>query len=249
MFTFGSNTLNDIAFGAPSTVNFSEVEADQKLSDRLDAWWENWSATRPHFFNGSLIACQSCEMQSEGRVEIVWYRTCYAHYLQRAVPQPITAPAHALFSSVGVLSASGSLVVGRMSKRTSSPHRLQLPGGNIGLDATGSLSLSHCTEEACREFEEEVGISVPSESLKLWRVKTGGDFDDIGLVFVGRLAMSDIEIEQAFDNHQLALLDRGESPEFDRLMLVRPSSACFSESAECVDYLPGVAKLLASELG
>jgi hypothetical protein len=235
--------MTPVTFLDPTAFIFKEVSVEDGASQALIAWWKDYASMRPTLFNGRLIACLSCELGHDGSATIEWYQTSYAHYLQRAASTPVADPARALFCSVALLSETGELVIGQMSETTSSPLRLQLPGGNLTLPTAGELSLAHCAADACQELREEVGVSLDVSALRLWRVKTGGDHDDVGIIFECRPALSNARIQDIFDRHHRALLSNGEAPEFDRLLFVRP--ACFRSGAfECVDYLRSVALAL-----
>lgn len=227
----------------PTGLIFKEVSAEDGVVLALAAWWKDHAAAYPTLFNGPLIACRSCELSHEGSASIEWYQTSYAHYLQRAAVTPAAGPARALFCSVALLSETGELVIGQMSETTSSPLRLQLPGGNVTLPTGGRLSLAHCAADACQEVREEVGVSLDVLDLRLWRVKTGGAHDDVGIMFECRSKLSNAQIQDIFDRHQQALLSNDEPSEFDRLLFVRPAGFR-SDAFECVDYLPSVALTL-----
>jgi hypothetical protein len=219
---------------------FTEVSAGADVSQVLATWWDEHARKQPSLFNGPLIACQSCELDSKGAANIAWYRTCYAHYLQRTASAPVTNPARALFCSVVLVSNTGDFAIGKMSETTSSPFRLQLPGGNITWPDPTGLSLSHCAVDACQELREEVGISVDVSALRLWRVKTGGKHNDVGVIFECRSALNNAQIQDVFRQHQNDLRSRGETPEFSQLTLIHPAQFR-SNGIECVDYLPSVA--------
>ncbi len=228
-----------------SAVSFRQASTDEALQRELAEWWSGWVADRPHLYNGALLGVQSCDARADGGVEIVWFVTSYAHYLQRATSSPVSSPARALFCSLALLSASGSLVIGQMSDRTSSPGRLQLPGGNIDTEPSGHLSIGHCAQEARREFDEETGVPIDGMPIKLWRIKTGGAHGDVGLIFLCRSALADEDIQGAFAAHLKASDTKGESPEFSRLVLMQPSRFQADDVGPCVDYLPAVMALLA----
>jgi len=210
----------------------------------LTAWWEKFSSMKPAFFNGAIVACRSCETSPGGGIRITWYETDYAHYMQRVASSPIVAPARAIFCSVVLRSSSGGFLVGQMSRKTSSPMQLQLPGGNVTRGQSGALSAASCADDAWREFKEEVGIALQPSQLKLWRVKVGGRFDDIGIIYLCDLQMSELEIRKAFDLHVRAERQAGATPEFEDLVFVNADFFVTTTACEWVDYLPAVAHQL-----
>jgi 8-oxo-dGTP pyrophosphatase MutT (NUDIX family) len=131
-----------------------------------------------------------------------------------------------------------------MAGNTSSPGRLQLPGGNVTIGRTGLLSAESCAADACREFQEEVGIALQPTQLNLWRVKVGGRFDDVGIIYLCDLGMSEREIREAFDLHVRAERQAGMSSEFEELLFVDTDFFARATAREWVDYLPIVAHQL-----
>jgi hypothetical protein len=232
----------------PAAIAFRQVAVDNDVSSALAEWWENFAASRPTLFNGPLVACSACALDEDGTATVAWYATSYAHYLQRGASAPVTDPARSLYCSVVLLSRTGELVIGQMSGTTSSPLRLQLPGGNITLPGPDGLSLAHCIANACEEVKEEVGLTLDEADLRLWRMKTGGAHDDIGIMFLCQLALSNAEISDIFERHKETLRAGGEIPELDRLLFVQPAHLSL-DAFECVDYLPSVALALADERG
>jgi len=238
--------MSDVQLLVPTTgIYFHETVGESpSVKTLLAAWWKEFSIEKPSLFNGPLIACCECEQSPIGAIHIAWYETDYAHYLQRVAVSPITTPARAIFCSVALRAASGSLLVGRMAGNTSSPNRLQLPGGNATVGRTGLLSAESCAHEACREFQEEIGIELRPDQLTLWRVKVGGRSDDVGIVFLCEPGRSEDEIRVAFDLHVKAVRQAGMSSEFEELLFVDTNFFAGGISEEWVDYLPVVTREL-----
>ena len=238
--------MNDVQLLTPfASIDFAETAGESPgVRASLAAWWKQFSTDKPSLFNGPVAACRHCELSPSGEIRIAWYKTDYAHYLQRVAVSPITTPARAIFCSVALLATSGDLLVGRMAEETASPGRLQLPGGNVTVGRTGLLSAESCAEEACREFQEEIGIALLPDELSLWRVKAGGQFDDVGVIFKCEPGRSEREIREAFDLHVQTVRRAGMSSEFEELLFVGTDFFAGGISHEWVDYLPVVAREL-----
>jgi 8-oxo-dGTP pyrophosphatase MutT (NUDIX family) len=239
--------MSDVQLVGPvRSLRFDETPRESAAAySLLDSRWEECAKDQPALFNGPILACRACEPSHGGYIEIAWYETNYAHYLQRVTSAPLVTPARAIFCSVALRPNSGRLLVGQMSNNTSSPGRLQLPGGNVTRGRSGALSSESCAEDACREFEEEVGLMLQPSLLDLWRVKVGGRFDDLGLIYMCNLDMSEHEICAAFEKHVRAERLAGSSPEFQTLMFIDASFLDQGSTYNWVDYLPSVARLLA----
>jgi hypothetical protein len=124
-----------------------------------------------------------------------------------------------------------------MAPSTSSPGRIQLPGGNITYGQAGVLSVDSCAVDACTEFQEEVGIALRPSQLSLWRVKVGGRFDDVGIIYGCDLDISEREIRQAFGAHVQAERKAGVIPEFEELVFLNADHFRRPADGEWVDYL------------
>ena len=235
--------MNDVQLLTPfASIDFAETAGESPgVRASLAAWWKQFSTDKPSLFNGPVAACRHCELSPSGEIRIAWYKTDYAHYLQRVAVSPITTPARAIFCSVALRAASGSLLVGRMAGNTSSPNRLQLPGGNVTVGRTGLLSAESCAAEACREFGEEIGIELRPDQLTLWRLKVGGRSDDVGIIFLCEPDLSEHEIRVAFDLHLTAVRQAGMYSEFTELLFVDTNYFAGATAHEWVDYLPVVA--------
>ena len=228
--------------GPPSSISFHRTPGEvHKAGALLADWWKQFSIDKPSLFNGPIAACRECELSPSGAIRIAWYETNYAHYLQRVAVSPIATPARAIFCSVALRATSGNLLVGWMAENTSSPGRLQLPGGNVTVGPTGLLSADSCAGDACREFQEELGIVLQPTQLNLWRVKVGGSFNDVGIIYQCDPGMSERAIREAFDLHVRAERRAGISSEFDELLFVDTDFFASATTHEWVDYLPIVA--------
>lgn len=231
--------------GPPRSILFDQTPGESlKVRTLLTTWWKQFSLEKPSLFNGPVVACRECERSPSGAIRIDWYETDYAHYMQRVAPSPITTPARTIFCSVALRATSGNLLVGRMAENTSSPGRLQLPGGNVVIGRTGLLSAENCANDACREFQEEVGIALLPTQLDLWRVKVGGRFDDVGIIYLCDIGMSEHEIQDAFTLHARADREAGVSSEFEELLFVNTGFFGSATAGEWVDYLPIVVNQL-----
>lgn len=211
---------------------------DAPTQQFIQSWWAAYNQAHPSLFNGPLVACHTLRMHKDGQLDIEWYATTYAHYLLRADSAVGLKPARAIYCSVALATANGRVVVCQMAQTTAAPNRLQLPGGNVEVGTGRTLTLANCAEDACRELAEEIGIELSQSELALWRVKVGGKFDDVGLIFKNRSAISEGFVSGAFEKHLTALKNQGVDSEIASLRFL---SGCDEVGEEdCVDYLSDV---------
>lgn len=239
--------MTDIRLHSTEAIRFRQVVHNLDLSERASilSWWNIQMNLQPSLFNGPLIACHNYEVVQDGISLIDWFKTDYAHYISRNNPAIMVAPARAIFCSVAVVTSAGRLLVGRMAPGTASPGRVQLPGGNIS-NEDWDVSLDSTARDARREFMEEVGIDVSPQDLELWRVKVGGRFDDLGLIFRLNRLISETDILQQFRARVGRLKAANCEPEFSQIAFVAATDG-LDMFGPPVDYLPMVlSEILAS---
>ncbi|MDD9919562.1 MAG: hypothetical protein OXR68_02950 [Alphaproteobacteria bacterium] len=234
--------MGDILLHEAEQINFSQQQHVFSEGDKaqIDSWWQEFTSDKPYMFNGQLLACKKAILTDSSKIGIDWYLTNYAHYLLRFKEGSTITPARAMYCAVILMTTSGKIVVGKMSNATSLPTRLQLPGGNLELFENSTLSMQNCFDSACMELKEEVGITLQPEELALWSVKTGGDFDDVGLFFVAQKRVSEDFITSAFNQHISALKQANEKPELTHIYFVDKSDDLNVYADTWVDYLPVV---------
>jgi hypothetical protein len=234
--------MNDVRLIRPTgTIEFRETPGETShVQALLGAWWKTFSANRPFLFNGPILACRACEHCDIAAIRISWYATNYAHYMQRATPSPVAAPARAIFCSVAARVRSGRLLAGQMARNTSSPKRLQLPGGNITLGHSGIVSVGTCALDACKEFEEEVGVDLDPAQLEPWRIKVGGSFDDLGIIYACDLGLTEDDVRATFQSHAHAERKMGRAAELEDVLFVDAHFDASMTTYDYVDYLPAV---------
>lgn len=200
--------------------------------------WDRIVSSRPHLFNGRMLACQAIE-QNEKQVRVDYFETEYAHYLLREHSLFAEHAARSMYASVALVTNCRRLVVGQMATRTASPGRLQLPGGNI--EPTGCrLDTAKCEDVAAKELEEETGIQLSGRDLKLWRIKSGGSNNDVGFIFRLRNELTTEQVESVFRSHVARCRANGSIPELEKLHFV--GSADELPNAPAVDYLVDVVR-------
>lgn len=233
--------MSDVRLLDTVDVRFTEVACplDARDSEGLRRWWRGFSQTRATLFDGPLIGCSAIDARDDGVLDVSWFRTTYAHYIVREDPNVGIAPAKALYCSIALVTDINRVVLVRMASNTSTPGRLQLPGGNVELGSGAVLNVNVCREHACREVEEEVGLYVQAEHLKLWRIKVAGAFGDVGLIFKNRTAIDEVVISRSFAEHVREMAVAGASSEISELRFLA-AAADMPADERWVDYLPAV---------
>ena len=196
-------------------VTFERVEINPEIPDLLQQWWEQSTSEVERFFNGEVVGIHSLQV-APNKIKAYWFKTSYAHGLQRFAAEPVCSPALGLFCSTKMTTTDGFIVAGRMGPHTASAGYGLLPGGSVE-PPEDVLTLDYCKREAVRELREEIGLDTEASSLQLWRVKTNGN---IGLIFSVSLPYCSKQILQIYQEHCKNLRQKQEQPEFSDLLFL-----------------------------
>lgn len=211
------------------------------------AHWSTAVDSNPTLFNGPIANPLSAAV-SEGRCTVRWHHSDFAHYLHtRANPDDSgTVPVATLFVSIALPTTDRRLVAGRMSRRTSTPGVIQLPGGGISIRPDEEhLSQHDLTATAVLEAGEELGISLDPTELRICGVITRQRPPDIGVVFTAQPRPWE-NIREKFNALRARELQLSVEPEFDRVLAIS-ADADLTDSAhggQVIDYLPSVVAAL-----
>jgi len=212
----------------------TESPLDDAAIERAHEHWASIQANRPWLFDGPIVA--AIVDSHSGTVTVRWYPSTYSRYLARDVACD-GGYDRALFASVVVRSSDGLVLFGAMAEATSSPGRVQLPGGNVELASDGSLDEPGIRAEAARELREETGIAVDPGALRLHRVSVGDAYGDVGFLYHYDSELTASELLTAVD---------GEA-EFTRFVLADPAEVDATREGNWVDYAEGLLVSLRDE--
>lgn len=209
-----------------TAVTFERAESalNDAAIERAREHWGSIQAERPWLFDGPIVAAIA-DPQPE-TFTVRWYPSTYSRYLARDVAGDDGGYDRALFASVIVRSSDGLVLFGAMAGTTSSPGRLQLPGGNVELAPDGSLNEPGIRAEAARELREETGIAIKPDDLRLHRVSVGDAYGDVGFLY---------RYDSQLTASQLLAAVDGEG-EFSRFILADPANADATRDGHWVDY-------------
>jgi 8-oxo-dGTP pyrophosphatase MutT (NUDIX family) len=162
--------------------------------------------------------------------------TCHV-YRYRVLRKNSDAPAlSSVFVCVLQPTQEGKLLIGHMSRSTSSPGQLQFPGGIMEPPSTGQpLTVAALRRHAAVELVEETGIRVAEEDLDLWlaaRMPNG----NVGFFFTAPALPDELIIQQ-----HAALVEsehrHDREPEFSDVALVHSAGDLVAVDGNPADYL------------
>lgn len=208
------------------------------LHEFMDAAWDEAVRANPELFDGPVVLCTGLHQDPAGHLLVSWARATYRYRFLRKNPD---APAlSSVFVCVLQPTQEGGLLIGRMSRSTSSPGQLQFPGGIMEPPSTGHpLTVAAVRRHAAVELLEETGIHVSDEHLDLWlaaRVRNG----NIGFFFTAP-ALPDESMMQQHAALVEAEQKRGSEPEFSAVACIRSAGDLATVDGDPADYLRSVA--------
>ncbi|MGL4340324.1 MAG: NUDIX hydrolase [Rhodoglobus sp.] len=198
-------------------------------------------------FDGPAVLCTDFRREATGGLIISWTRASYRYRVLRNLPD---APAlSSVFVCVIQPTHEGQLLLGRMSTHTSSPGRIQLPGGLMEPPPLGEpLTLSSLRRHAAIELLEEVGINVPPENLDLFmagRVTNG----NAGFFFTAP-ALANAFVVRSYTELVKSEQTAGRESEFDDITFISQGTNLDDLDGTPADYLRAVVdKSFASFIG
>jgi 8-oxo-dGTP pyrophosphatase MutT (NUDIX family) len=206
---------------------------------KVETYWARIS-NNGQFFNGPVLAASSVTPEGSGMV-VELSTTDYAHYLYAARDLNHEFDCQAFFCAAAILTSDNHLLFGEMAQHTSSPGRIQFPGGGVEIGADGELNARMCCQ---REVMEELGPDFVRDIawFRPFGLKCGGKDSTVGIFYALSLDMTAGQAQNSFASYRSKQLADGELPEFDRLHAVtfglKTLSQFFRVNKGCiVDYL------------
>lgn len=163
----------------------------------------------------------------EDRIEMIVAKTNYAHYLydERVGIIQEKYKCYAPWGGIILLTNDNYLVIGEMSKETSLPYGLQIPGGGVDeSDINDGIIDINLTIK--RELKEEINIDINEIEYKIkfmeYPSKTRNAYGFIG---VGMLDLTKKELKQHFEDYKKYLTNNNLEVEFNRLIFLKKETA------------------------
>jgi 8-oxo-dGTP pyrophosphatase MutT (NUDIX family) len=227
---------SDVVLFDAVDVQFTEVPSpafSPEILRAVDSTWEEMARANPSLFDGPVVLCSDLEYIAP-RLAVSWSRATYRY---RTVRQIRGAPAlSSMFVCVLQPTVDGRLLVGRMSKSTSSPGALQFPGGNLEPPPPGQeLTMQALRRHAATELAEETGIDASPEDLALWAVARTSN-GNVGFFYLAPSLPSEYVV-QRHASVVVAERSAGREPEFVDVALVADAAGLGLLDGRPADYL------------
>lgn len=202
---------NELAFRRVGTLRLSAL-AERDCA----AHWAVRTRRNPALFDGPITLATGTPEWEGTRCAVSYVESHFSTYVwTRDRNAGMKLGVGSLYASVVPTTADGYVLTGRMAARTSTPARIQLPGGNVEPVDSG-LTEPAVRATAVRELAEETGIVLSPTVLTLTHVIAADDSPDLGVLYAASLPTTLQEVEQLFVAHTENVYN-----EFDRLIAFR----------------------------
>ena len=225
-----------------------DIDLSPETKKQIEAYWAQLAAEGKKFTRGDVFHITKIT-EDEKRMEINFCLTDYAHYMA-TIGRKISSKkerCQVVYSCVLIKTKDDFWVVGEMADNTSTPGRLQCPGGGITKDDLVDKKIIDIKKNAALELFEEVGLKENEAqyncTLGAKYIKSGGDYDFIGVVFLAEVALTCDEVRKVFLNHNQELEKKGEQAELSDLVFIKNNKEKIENffrknTKPYVDYLP-----------
>ena len=217
-----------IRIDKPVVIRFENrnIELQVEIKKNIDKFWNNAIKENPHLYNGQDYVVETL-INVEDRIEMIVAKTNYAHYLydERVGIIQEKYKCYAPWGGIILLTNDNYLVIGEMSKETSLPYGLQIPGGGVDeSDINDGIIDINLTIK--RELKEEINIDINEIEYKIkfmeYPSKTRNAYGFIG---VGMLDLTKKELKQHFEDYKKYLTNNNLEVEFNRLIFLKKETA------------------------
>ena len=240
--------LKDVELGI--TVTDSPIVLPPELQKEVDQHWQGVIAERPNLFNGPVYSVTDVKLSPHALI-VTMAPTNFAHSVYSENYDAGEYAYRVLHSAALVVTSDNQILLGEMDQQTARTGAICCSGGAIDPSDVhnGIVDLAGNT---ARELGEELGINVndPAQvaSFAPYYLKTGGPKGKITVVYRADLAITAAEFQKQYDTFVAEITDKGETPEFSRLHIVRNTPeeiAAFVSSHPTLDeyVAPVLAKL------
>jgi hypothetical protein len=228
----------------PLSVKLDEnpVELPAPFQEKVDNFWS--AINKDNRFSRGEVFHVDTVKENQDFLNVILKRSDYAYYLYSVRNKQIEMERCRVIYSAGLVETTDSFFVfGEMGKNTAYPGRLQCVGGGLSSQDLHD-SCFDLEKSVLRELNEELGISDISDvavcSVKF--IKTGGDFDFITVLYHIQVNLTIKQLKEQYNEFCNALLVKGESPEFQRIVSLENDYKSIeefirNEKRDSVDYL------------
>ena len=222
------------------------------IQEQIDNYWLKLLKDGKTLRRGDVLAISVVETGNRN-IKIEVKLTDYAHYM--ATLNNIIDKKYAckvIYTAAFVETLDKKIIIGEMSPNTSTPGRLQFPGGGIDKNDI-DRNIINLNKNITKEIKEELGININcKEYVRYFKprfLKTGGSHDFYAVIFKVELNLDQKKFIKAYNNYTESLKLKNITPEFNSLLFLNTDpeeikNFLSNENKNKVDYLLSLPQLL-----
>ncbi len=200
-----------------------QVSLPLNIQKQIDKYWFKLLKDRKTLRRGDVFTISTIE-KGKSRFKIRVKLTDYAHYMA-TINNKIDKKygCRVIHTSALVETLDNKIIIGEMASNTSTPGRLQFPGG--GIDKTDLENNSiNLNKNISKEIKEELGIEVSrKEHISYFKprfLKTGGIHDFYAIIFKVELNLDQNKFIKVYNEYIETLKLKNTIPEFNSLLFL-----------------------------
>lgn len=202
------------------------IELPEDLKLKIKDFWVSAIKETPTLYNGKDFAIVKIEEQNK-EIIIHTRSTSYAHYLydERIGISDKNSRCITPWAGILLLTNDEYWVVGKMSKHTSFPNGLQLPGGGIDKKDIKNKTID-IRQVLRRELKEEINLDLDEIKYDFKYLELpNGKRNAYGFIAVGKLDMSKDKLEEYFNTYKIISSKNNLKTEFEDLIFLKRERA------------------------
>lgn len=232
--------MNDVIIQDIVNKEIEVILSNEKLSlplntqEKIDRYWLKLLKDGKTLRRGDVFTVSDVE-PGISKLKIEVKLTDYAHYM--ATFHNIIEKKYfckIIYTAALVETLDKKIVIGEMAPNTSTPGRLQFPGGGVDKNDLENNNIS-LTKNITKEIKEELGIDINCKEhvsyFKQRFLKTGGIYDFYAFIFKVELNLDQQQFVKVYNNYTETLKLKNIIPEFKSLLFLN------NDPAEIVNFL------------
>lgn len=193
---------------------------------KIDKYWDMLLSKGRDLFKGKLF-CMNSFYFDGNTLTLDISKSNYAHYLYSVNHKMISIEkCSSLFTAALLRTADDFFVIGQMGSHTSTPERLQCAGGGVDIKDLKGNQIDF-EQNMKNELTEELNLQATNsdhiETLYRQYLKTGGESNNIAVMFHVKTPMTKNELTNHFHHYIHTLHQENKKSEFKKLYFIKQS--------------------------
>ena len=203
--------------------NNDKISLPLNIQEQIENYWLKILKDGKVLRRGDVFGISVAETRNS-KINIEVKLTDYAHYiatLNNIIDKKYWCKV--IYTAALVETLDKKIIIGEMGPDTSTPGRLQFPGGGIDKDDLEKNNIN-LKKNISKEIKEELGIDINYKEytsyFKPHFLKTGGTHDFYAVIFKVELNLDQNKFIKLYNNYTETLKLKNITPEFNSLLFI-----------------------------